>query len=256
MRYLFILITLLWLPPVFSAPVAKAVTEAVEFAARRSGKTLTPAAREAAETALRRTAAQYGDEVLQAVRLGGLEALEQGGTHGPEIWRLAKGYPAAARGLALHADEWLPLIRRTGPEFLAIEARAPGLGTRITAEFGDDAVRRLANAPADDLSRLLGYGGKADSPETRKLLLDSYTKSSKPSYFLEQLNWKQIMAAGLSTAAIVAAYKVSDGAAEGLVTVAKESPEVFMAPARWGAGGLLLILAAWMLWHILRRKRK
>jgi hypothetical protein len=96
----------------------------------------------------------------------------------------------------------------------------------VVKNFGDDGVRYFAkHVPTQDASRLMGYAGKADSPDTRGMLLDYYKKGG--THFLEKLNWKHIMAGGLSAAAITAAYQISDGIQDGLTTVAESSPETF-----------------------------
>ena len=57
------------------------------------------------------------------------------------------------------------------------------------------------------------------------------------------------MATGLSAAAIVAAYKISDGVSTGMTIMAEKHPEQFgevvktvLAPFRWGLFALWLIL--------------
>lgn len=230
--------------------VMKAVEETVEAAAKRSGRILSKTAETSLGRELVEAAAKYGDDVLPIVREGGLEVLEQGAKHGDDFWRLCKTVPAGSRALALHADELLPLARRIGPEVLQIEARSPGMAARIAGEFGDDAVKLLAKQP-QDATRLLGYAAKADSPETAKLLYETYAKSPNPTGFLERLSWKQIMVSGLSAAAIVAAggsaaamYQVGDGLQEGL-----SNPEAAIhvfdsttQPLRFGAFGFVAIV--------------
>ena len=148
-------------------PVLRMVSEAVEVAAKKSGRVLAPAAREAAESALSKLVTKYGDDILQSVKMGGLEAIEQGAKYGDDFWALCAKTPAATRALALHADDLIPLTRRIGSEVLEFEVRNPGLTMRVVSEFGDDAVKALANTPPDDVSRLLGYAAKADSPATK-----------------------------------------------------------------------------------------
>ena len=194
---------------------SKAVEETLEIAAKRSGKVLSKTTEKKLGVELLEFAGKYGDDVIPLVREGGLEVLEQGAKHGDDFWRLCKQVPAASRAMALHADELIPLAKRIGPEVLEIEAKTPGMAARLVREFGDDAVKTLAKHP-DDTTRLVGYAAKADSPETARLLYETYKKSSNPSAFLEHLNWKHIMAAGLSSAAIISAYQISDGVQEGL----------------------------------------
>ena len=249
-----------------AAPAAKIVGEAIEQAARRSGKTLAPAARQAASQTAKTMATQYGDDILKVVADGGLETLTQGVKHGDDFWRLARLRPAAARVLALHADDLVPLAKRLGPSVLDLEIKAPGISRRLVAAFGDDAVHRLAQAPAADLPRLVGYAQKADTPATAKLLLDYYQKAPSGTAFLDHLSWKHIMSGGLSAAAVIAAFQVSTGVRDGLVTTAENSPETFAntvdrltAPVRHGLYALiallLLPLAGWS-WRRFRRRRR
>ena len=221
-------------------PLSKAAGEAIEWATKKfGGRALSVAGREAAETALVKAARRHGDEVFDIVRKGGLEAIDQGAKHGDEFWKLATRYPGAARSLALHADDLLPAARRIGPEVIEFEAHNPGLGLKTIGTFGDDGVKALVKASPEEMPRLLGYAGKAGDDATRRMFLDHYLKSANRRAFLNALNWKHIMATGLTAGAIVAAYQVSDayqtasinqseGIRDGLRTVAKEDPTTFM----------------------------
>lgn len=231
---------------------ARAVSETIEAAAKRSGRILDAGLRSSLEKRAFSLAARYGDDILPLVRRGGLEVLEQGAKHGDDFWRFCRRVPEASRILALRSGELLPLARRIGPEVLRLEVRVPGCAARVVREFGDDAVALLAKRPPAEISKLLGYAAKADSPATRKLLLNSYRSARNPSLFLEKLNWRQIMAAGLSAAAITAAYKTADGLQQGL-----GNPQTAEAVARrtvtlliGGCFGLLLLL---MLPFLLRK---
>lgn len=207
--------------------VAPAVGEALEFAIKRSGRTLAPAWRRSVSAELARAAAAHGDDLLRSVRTGGIEVAECGVKYGDDFWRIAARHPEVARNFALHADELMPAVRRIGPDFVELEVRAPGLGVRAIELFGDNSAAVLKTIPAEDLARLLGYAGRTGNPATRKLLFDCYQSSPDRTLFLEKLNWKQIMAGGLSTGAIVAAYKISGGIEAGLVEAARNSPETF-----------------------------
>lgn len=235
--------------------VTKVSSEVIEQAFKISGKAVTPAAKAAAEKALEKAVAQYGDDVLRSVRLGGLEALEQGTKHGDDFWRLCATVPDGVRSLALHADELMPLARRIGPDVLHLEAKAPGLATKVVSNFGDDAVPLLSKAPADDISRMIGYAQKAESAEAQKLLFQSYKSSKNGSKFLDSLDWKKIMAGGLSVSMIMAAYKVSDGIQNATETIAEKSPEklpgVFesiTSPFRYAFYSLLSLAAIFLLY--------
>ena len=233
--------------PVRAGVTSKVLSETVEAAAKSSGRVLSRSMKVGFGKTLAKFVAQYGDDILPIVRRGGLEVLEQGAKHGDDFWRLCRAVPGASRSLALHADQLLPLARRIGPAVLKLEQKAPGLAVRAAAEFGDDGVRALAKIPAEDLPRLLGFAAKADSPATRKLLFDSYCASKAPGQFLDRLNWKHIMAVGLSASAITAAYKVSDGVQTAAAELGEKHPEIArevvsdtLAPFRY----ILYVLAA------------
>lgn len=227
------------------AASAKLVREAVEAAAKVSGKTMTKASKKAAVKILAEAFAKYGDDALRTARRGGLEAIGAGGRYGDDFWKLARGAaPEAVRSFALHADDLMPLARRLGPDFLRLEGKVPGLGAKAVAVFGDDAARALAqSAPPDDIAKLLAYSGKADSPATRELLLDTYRKGG--GKFLGALDWKTVMATGLSAAMITAAYQVSDGVGDGIRTVAEKHPEQFAA-----AADSFVSPFKWLLWAV------
>lgn len=242
----------------FASP--KLILETVEAASRISGKTLSKTAKAALQKTLTRAFLKHGDEALRTARTGGLEAIKQGAKYGDDFWRLTKNSsPQAIRSLALHADELMPIAKRLGPDFMRLEGKVPGLGAKVVAEFGDDAALRLARtAPPEDIAKLLGYAGKADTPATKKLLLEKYHTGG--SQFLNNLNWKHIMATGLSAAAITTAYQLTDGVQEGLKEVAKNRPETFAAiinswtaPVRWAVFIALLVLLTYPAYRCSRR---
>ncbi len=207
------------LPAVFASIPASALKtllrETVDAAAKCSGRTLSPALRTNFEKTLEKFAVQYGDDVFRIVREGGLETIEQGTKHGDDFWRFCKhASPGAVRSFALHTDEFLPIVKRIGPEFLELESKVPGLGRRIVEHYGDDAVRILKDAPSEDLTRLAGLAEKADSQATRKLLLEKYGEHG--SSLLNKLKPGQILAGGLSAAAILAACEIGSSVKEKL----------------------------------------
>ena len=242
-----------------ASPTSKVLQEVLEQAAKVSGKTLTPASKEAAELAMKKAITAHGDDVLRIMRIGGLETLEQGAKHGDDFWRLCAHSPQAARSLALHADTLLPLARRVGPEVVELEARLPGMTMQIAEHYGDDGLRALTKAPADDISRLVCGAKNADSPATRKLLLNTYKKSKDGSKFLEKINWKVVAATGLSAAAITAAYKVSDGVETMFET---HGPEITRDVAHSlfyvmsSIFGILALIAAWRFLPIKSRRTR
>ena len=65
--------------------------------------------------------------------------------------------------------------------------------------------------------------------------------------------WKTVAAGGAAAGTVIAAYKVSDGIEDGIKTVAKEKPEVFVEslsvltwPIRWAAFIFFLFFGCWI----------
>ena len=237
--------------PLSAVPVSvtrKAAAKAVSIAAKRSGRALTPAARIAMEEAACKAFAQYGDDVFRVLEKGGLEALKQGERHGKDFWKLCShATPQAARSLALHADTLMPIARRVGKDFVTLEGKVPGLGAECMKLFGDQSAKTLAHAPAGEITQLVGYARRADSPQTAKLLHEAYRKSG--GQVLRHLNWKHIMAGGLSAGAVIAAYKLSGGVAE----LAEKHPESFeriIDKWTWPIPWVLLIFLTLLIWPI------
>ena len=247
-RFFAILLSICSLSAMASPQLIKAT---VKTTAKVSGKSMTKAGSKAAQKVLTKAFTKYGDDALRVARHGGVEAIKAGAKHGDDFWRLTRGAaPHAIRSFSLHADTLMPIAKRVGPEFVKLEGKVPGLGAKIVSTFGDDAARSLARtASADDIAKLLGYAGKADSPATRKLLLETYNKGG--SKFLNKLNWKVIMATGLSAATITAAYKVSDGVQDGLKIAAEKDPKgfnnAFGHSTSWISWGLFVVCIVFLL---------
>lgn len=234
----------------------KILTETVEIAAKRSGRALSPTAKAVARRTLADCVRHYGDDALKIASRGGLEAIDCMAKYGDDFIRLTGHSPDAARILALHADELMPLAQRIGPEFMKLETKVPGLGARAVQTFGDDAVPRLAKMSADDAAKVIALGCRADSPQTAKMLLAAAEKTG--GKVLQHLDAKRILAYGLSAAMITGAYKVSGGVAEAV----KTSPGT-VTVGIWGVVSLvagILILLYWSPvlirkgWTALRRK--
>lgn len=249
MKKIFLIMSFIMCVMSLQASPSGIIRKAIEVAAKVSGKTLSNSSRRAAQKSLTQAFRIYGDDVLRTVQKGGLEAIKAGEKYGDDFWRLTKNAPPAAiRSLALNSEKLMPIAARMGKDFMVLEGKAPGLGARVVAEFGDDAAKKIAKtASADDISKLCGYARKADSPATKKMLLEKYLSGG--SQFLNNLSWKKILATGLSAAAITSAYKISNGIEHGIETTAEKEPKSFVeivsdftAPFKWGIFFLLLFL--------------
>ena len=76
-----------------------------------------------------------------------------------------------------------------------------------------------------------------------------HIRPSQPLRLIREIPWQNIAAGGAAAGTVVAAYKLSNGMEEGLLTVAKENPEAFIGRFTWfptvlGAIKLLAVLAA------------
>ncbi len=241
---------------------SKFLDDALEAAAKVSGKPLSPAARNLAVSQLRNAAVKHGDEVLLAARKGGLELMEVAGKYGDDVWQFASKVPAGARALAMRPRELLPLTRRIGTEVLQVEAKAPGLTVHVVKNFGDDGVSYFAkHVPADDATRLIGYAEKAESPAVRKALLQAYKKEGKSLF--ERIPPKLVLATGLTAAMLYGTHRVTEPAAA-LSDAIREQPDVAHTAVQqftmWGAVGgvIVIVLLLWrfgmMPWHGKRAK--
>ena len=194
-----------------AAPVAGVlVREAVEMAFKKgSQEAVERVSREAVQLSVEAGVAKYGPRAAQAVVDGGLELVEASAEYGDDVMRAAvEATPLARRALALRPREILPLVRELGTEAAELEAMSPGLARRVFASFGDDGARQIARqVPAEDLPRLLAYAEKADTPETRRVLLQAYEKEG-PAFF-ERIPPKLVLASGLSVATIYGVHRLT-----------------------------------------------
>lgn len=241
----------LWAFTLSAVPISaarQAAAKAVTLAAKRSNRTLQPAARVAAEEAACKAFAKYGDDVFHVMEKGGLESLKQGERYGKDFWKICShAPPQAVRSLALHADTLLPLAKRIGPEFLALEGKVPGLGAKCVKLFGEKSAKTLAKASPSEIKQLVGYAQKADSPQTVRLLHEAYEKSN--GTILKHLSWKQIMAGGLSAGTVIAAYKLSGGVSK----LAETNPSEFVrlvTQLTWPLQLGLLVLVILLCWEL------
>jgi len=201
-----------------------------------------------------------GGEASTGLRTPGLDGAVA--RHGDEVAGYVVRVPEAAPLLARRADEVLPLARRYGDDFLRVESRVPGLGVEAAARFparGD--LGRLAALPADQGRSVIGYAGRATDRTAAPMLLKGVERTG--GRILEKITPGQILVGGLSTSAVIVAWKAADAAVS--------SPELFiervaetLRPISVGAGvgvcGALLLLATglaakWGLLGALKRGR-
>jgi len=229
-----------------ASPMTILVRETIERACVVSGRKVTQqAARESMEHALAGAVRRQGHAVTKAVSHGGLELLEASAKHGDDIFRLAKAAsPGGQRALALEADRLLPMARQYGPTVLDLEARAPGVGSRVFTTFGKKLGPDVAREAAiEDIPRLLIAAQRADSPATRAMLWECYRKGG--SEFLKRLDWKVVLATGTSIAVINGVHRTTEPHAAAGAAI-REHPEVATQAVNhllggWGAFGWAML---------------
>jgi len=252
-------------PPATAAPaVSRLAREAVEMGLRKSGREATErVARESLEQAVETAVSKYGPEAAQAVADGGVELLEAAGRYGDDLIRIAaEASPAGRRALALEPGRMLPLVREFGREAVEIEARSPGLSHRVFTSFGADAGRQIARqVPAEDLPRLLKYGERADSPQTRQLLVEAY-RSEGPAIF-RRIPPALVLASGLTAAMIYGTHRATEpfAAAGDAIETHPEHASLFIRGMLVIAGLVAVIVTVFVLgafrltpWHGIRPK--
>jgi len=191
-----------------SGTITREVIETViERSARRAPQVVSRSSREVAAETLTHAVKRYGDD---AIRLAddGIEFLEIAAKHGDDVIEMGmKATPAARRALTENVA-LLPLARRVGVEALELEAKCPGLSKQIFATFGDDTGRHIAkNVPADDIPRLFGYAKHADSPATKKALVEQY--ASEGASLFQRIPPDLVFKSGLTVAVLYGTHRVS-----------------------------------------------
>ncbi len=220
------LIALVSLNTSFAEPLTRiALKEFLEsISVKFGGKALSKTALESFEVAVKKYSLKYGKaRTMTLITEGGIELLEAASRYGDDVIAIAmEASPGARRLLALNTQTLLPLAKKVGPEILELEVKAPGLAGRFVEAFGDDGARLISkNAPASDLPVLLNCAERADTPATRKLLLETYTKEG--TSFLNKIPAKVILATGVAGGTIIVAVgagkgldKVGGGLGDGL----------------------------------------
>ena len=238
---------------VSSKVTREVIEETVEMAARRSGREMgEQSARKAATETLERLTTTYGDQVLKVARDGGIELIESTSKYGDDVIEFALiASPSARRAFARDVPGLLPLTRRVGVDALELEARTPGLAAKVFTAFGDDGGKTLAKTvPTEDVPRLLSYAERADTPETRQLLLQAY-KREKGSIF-ERIPAKLVIASGLTASMIHGTHRLTEPAVS--VGDAIRENEDLAGKALWhfSAWGFIVMIgiAVLVLWRL------
>jgi len=219
--------------PAIAGLRAAIVQETVSLAAQRSGRELVEgSARESTERAVAAAVERFGPSATAVIADGGLELLEASARYGDDVMRVAMEVsPSARRLLGLDPGTLLPLVRELGSEAIELEAKAPGLARRIFSTFGAADVRQLVRTtPADDLPRLLAFAERSDTPQTRKLLLNAYSREGASLF--RRIPPSLVLAGGLSGAMLYGTHRLTQPVAEVAAQINRD-PEIARTAMRW-----------------------
>jgi hypothetical protein len=239
--------------PVYAGVVTAVTRDVIEetlmLAEKKSGRKIVgQAARSEANDTLVRIVKTSGSEVLGVIDDGGLELIEAIPKYGDEVITLAsKASPLARRAFSQNIEELLPLVRRVGVDAIELEAKVPGMAQKVFTIFGDDGARLLIkNVPAEDIPRMLKYADKADQPETRQLLLETYSKEGKSIF--ERIPAGLVLSTGLTASMLYGTHRATDPAVA-LGDSIRNNPDVAKSviPYFIGLGSLIILLIVFLL---------
>ncbi len=244
------------LPDSVHAQTSRLASPLVQMALKTSGrKILEVGAREAVEKAAEKAIRILGGEAAErAMKRGGIELLEASLRHGDDVLHHAGRVPEAARYLGARPQQALSLVTRYGDDALRLEARVPGAVEQAVSLFGRGALPVLAKTAPQDVTRLMGYASRADSPITRNALWEAFKKEGSALLTKVDQHKTLILASGLTASMLT----VADGVQDAIESLPEKAPEVIQTFASRVSGGLanfLMILAAgstavagWWVW--------
>ncbi|MEZ5387194.1 MAG: hypothetical protein R3F13_16925 [Prosthecobacter sp.] len=222
------------------------VVQAMKVSGREA---LEVGAREAMERAAANAIRVLGGEAAEKiVQRGGLELLEASLHYGDDILRHAARVTDAARYLGMRPQEGMSLVARLGDDALLLEARTPGMAEKAATLLGRGALAPLSKAPAEEVTRLVGYAARAESNQIRATLLDGWQKHGV--WILNELDKRKslILTGGLTASMLV----IADGGHDMLQDIPEKAPQLLAGPANTIATGIntgIVILSARWVWR-------
>lgn len=182
-------------------PTARTITKEIfEFLAKKGGKEFAEnvgkkVGKEAIEELAEKTVKEIGEEGAKKLFR---ELSEQAIKHGDDVFVVAKKYGTsqtvkllrelseesakkATKSLLNRGDELMPLVRKFGKEVLEIEAKHPGLSTRIVNEFGEEGLKAMKEIRTDQVIKILRREDilRSLTPEAKRELCRQITKPGK-----------------------------------------------------------------------------
>ena len=230
--------------------------EVAKIALKVSGKAADDVAVKAASKSLRGVAAKYGDDAARLAADGGMEVAESIGRHGPAALKIMKKSRALSKKIlkeaARHADDMLRLAPKYGDDILRVNAHLPGQSARVLKALKSAGVaekrglRIIAEVTPDNAAQVLAVVEK--NSRVSDLFLRCVERGGSP--YVDKLignSHRLALAGGLSTAAVMTAYRMtaaSAASAEALTTEQDLAREIIRDPGasaesrRWAEGAL------------------
>jgi hypothetical protein len=205
---------------------------------------LSPIAKEAAEKAaaelLEEATVEAGKEVAEeSSKTLQAQLAKAAGKYGESVTAMARRVPEASTALATRAPQLVPLAEKFGDDILRLEARAPGFGELAAVSFGKQDLPRLLKLGNREMKSVVALATHSTEPRAARLLLEGTEKGGKS--FIEKISARQVLAGGLSVAAVLAAYRAA-GIFESSPEIAVNGATKVIAPISYTAA---LLLAAW-----------
>jgi len=265
-----VVIAALWAFPLAASgqvvPIAReAAEELVEWMLKQGAAQADDVARLGGRTAAR-------EAVEELSKVAGRETVEQ------MVRRGGPGALQAVRGLDELAGEGARLIAGNGVRGTLVVQQGGKASVQLFAKYGDEGVRILAEQGPEAGARMLGFAGeslakwgKRIGPEAqahlrqmvpvmdaaegpvRSAFLDGIARGGDDFLMWVSRRWKQAAVAGGLTVAVITAYKVGDGVAEGVRGVVDALPNPGRDPLAWLVwwvpvlGLFALVVAGWVL---------
>lgn len=226
--------------------VTKTWDDVAKIALRASGKEATKASVQSSSRLIEQVAVKYGDDAAKLAMDGGVEVAERLAERGDclnILNKASKVSPRALRAVAVNTDEMLKMTARYGNDILVFGGKvSPELVSRgvqavekTGAASGKTMIGKLARLPESEIPRVIGAVEK--NPKVAETLLDYAEKGGKA--FLDRLfklNAKQIIAGGLSVAAIIGAYNAT-------YPIKAVGESIVRYGDRWMAFGIVFLMA-------------
>lgn len=214
----------------------KLVKEAIEWFAKKFGKELAEEGAEQTAKRLAQLAAKYGDEAVAVLRPLGPRGVKFADEFGEIGYKTLQKH--GRKGLVMlekHGDEAVQLASKYGDEALDVLVSQPGVGTQLVRSYPKEtlpAIARLSSDEAVHLSKMAPDFAKL-SPAAQKTFAQKLAQGGDDFVVWAYKRREEIFVAGALGVALISAYKLGDGLAEGVAGMVPKSPDPEKSPGLW-----------------------